>query len=394
MDHEQRLSFAVIFGSFRGRGGKELDQHYVSLSYLHEPKGGILPLEVEEDPSGEEATDLQNTDGGDEGGGGTGWAGGKSPQARSSEIAKRFSRWIREQRLAVLRGFSAEEAEDEIEQRGEGEEKQKDTSTDDALAPSGGAYRDEDGGVEAAEEGDLRETPGNGNEERVAAGGPGGESSATGRRVAEEKGVLDPSTQETDEEAEQAGPMNDVEEYGPTIGGEQDSADAGGNREEAENGRREGEEGRRDVGRDVETMDTVREPPLSASVTEATVRGVGLGESGGDGIAVDVSDTRTTAGDGEEGTRSRTEEDARKGFVVRQSSPSQQQTPLQQPPEDSTDPSMRDFAEQEESDERTHTFHAFPPADTVTISCRGEPVDSVPNPRADASFTWEADGIG
>lgn len=48
----------------------------------------------------------------------------------------------------------------------------------------------------------------------------------------------------------------------------------------------------------------------------------------------------------------------------------------------------------EEPAERTYTFHAFPPAETVTISRRGEPVDSVPNLREDPNFTWEADGIG
>lgn len=44
--------------------------------------------------------------------------------------------------------------------------------------------------------------------------------------------------------------------------------------------------------------------------------------------------------------------------------------------------------------EGTHTFHAFPPPETVTISRRGGAVDRVPNLRDESSFTWEADGIG
>lgn len=48
----------------------------------------------------------------------------------------------------------------------------------------------------------------------------------------------------------------------------------------------------------------------------------------------------------------------------------------------------------ETSVEGTHTFHAFPPPETVTISRRGAPVDREPNLRDESSFTWEADGIG
>lgn len=398
----------MIIGSFRGRGGKELDQHYVSLSYLHEPKGGILPLEVEEDPSEEEARGPQNADGGGKARVGTGWAGGKSPQARSSEIAKRFSRWIREQRLAVLRGFGAEEAEeDEIKEEGKDEDKQNGAGSDDAVAPPGGTHKDEDVGAGAAEEGEHREPPGNGNEEPVAASGTGGESSGTGDQGTEGRAFLDPLTPEQDKEAAQAGKANDVDEYGPLIDDKRDSADEGGDGEEAQNDRREVDEDLGDVEEDVDLMDTVRAPPLSASgIIEATVKGVGPGESESEGFAVDVSDVGAAAGEeslirvdreeetgGEEGTRRWAEEDAREGFAAQQSPPSQPETPLQQPRE-GDGPSMGGFAQQEESDERTHTFHAFPPADTVTISCRGEPVDRVPNPRADASFTWEADGVG
>lgn len=404
----------MIIGSFRGRGGKELDQHYVSLSYLHEPKGGILPLEVEEEPSAEGATGSRNADGGDKGGGGTGWAGGKSPQARSSEIAKRFSRWIREQRLAVLRGFGAEEEEEkeEIEEEGKVKDRQDGASTDDAVEPAGGAHGDEDvGAVAAEEEGDHREPPGEEKEEPVAAAGTSGESSDTGGRGTEARTFLDPLTPGNDKEG-QAGQANGVEENVPLIDDDdkRDSAEVAGDEEEAENDRREVDEDLRDVEGGADLMDAVREPHLSTAsgIIEATVRGVGPGESEGEGFAVDVGDVGAAAGEeslirvgraeeetvGEEGTRKWTGEDAREGFAVQQSSPSHPETPLQQPPEGDDGPSIGGFAEQEESDERTHTFHAFPPADTVTISCRGEPVDSVPRPRADASFTWEADGIG
>lgn len=47
-----------------------------------------------------------------------------------------------------------------------------------------------------------------------------------------------------------------------------------------------------------------------------------------------------------------------------------------------------------QASERTHTFHAFPPSNTVTVLCKGEPVDRVPKLEDDPNFTWEADGIG
>lgn len=56
--------------------------------------------------------------------------------------------------------------------------------------------------------------------------------------------------------------------------------------------------------------------------------------------------------------------------------------------------STEEEEEEEENDERTWTYHAFPPPDTVTISRRGEPVDSLPDLVDDPNFTWEADGIG
>lgn len=78
--------------------------------------------------------------------------------------------------------------------------------------------------------------------------------------------------------------------------------------------------------------------------------------------------------------------------------PSFQRLPIPQPSDDP--PSLGSLqvpplaAPREEPTERTHTFHAFPPAETVTISRGGEPVDSAPNLREDPNFTWEADGIG
>lgn len=99
MDHEQRLSFAVILGSFRSRGGTELDQHYVSLSYLHKPKAGTLPTERgSADDSNHNGEDIR---------GRTGDVGALSPQAGTSKLGKRFLEWARGEWLTALSGFGA-----------------------------------------------------------------------------------------------------------------------------------------------------------------------------------------------------------------------------------------------------------------------------------------------
>ncbi len=383
VDHEQRLSFAVIIGSFRGRGGKELDQHYVSLSYLHEPKGGILPAEAEEeDPEGGGTPGGGSQGDNGEGGGGGAGGAGSPPRSRSSEIARRFSRWIREQRLAVLRGFGADE-----EEEGEGRVESNGAGADGDSSASGGVMGDAGGvGVEGAEDG----TPdgANSGEEGggpVAGAGAGGESSATDDRDTDARGNPDPLVKvEDEEEGEGPGAGEEEEEeeqqeqQGVGLGG-----DAAPDDDEVEGDAEGGAGGWPGAGRDwfergedAKLVDAVRGPRAESSQLfpapdrEEAVLEVGAGEGRGDRTAGDVGG-KSTPGKG-----------LPDGFPV-------------QPPDTADPDSDRLFPQQEEeSDERTHTFHAFPPAETVTISRRGEPVESAPNPRNDPNFTWEADGIG
>lgn len=86
MDHEHRLSFAVIFGSFRSRGGTELDQHYVSLGYLHKTETGGS------DDLGEDIR------------GGNRDTGAVS---NTSTVMKRFLEWARGGWLTAFSGFGA-----------------------------------------------------------------------------------------------------------------------------------------------------------------------------------------------------------------------------------------------------------------------------------------------
>ena len=200
VDHEQRLSFAVIIGSFRGRGAKELDQHYVSLSYLHEPKGGILPAEAEEDL--DEGPAGPRGDGAAEEAGGRGAGGLGSPQARSSEIAKRFSRWIREQRLAVLRGFGADEEEEGGQEEGKVVQDEASTRSDSSF--SGGVAGD-DGCDDDGEAEDGAHNPDNTVEEArdpIADAGAGEESGAVDGRDTDARGNPGPFIE--GEEQEQA----------------------------------------------------------------------------------------------------------------------------------------------------------------------------------------------
>ena len=413
----------MIIGSFRGRGGKELDQHYVSLSYLHEPKGGILPAE-EENPEAE-PTDLGQDDVDDAGEGERRAARARSPQARSSEIAKRFSAWIREQRLAVLRGFGADDEEEEEDphrqqqqqqqqpQQGEeGEEEEDEAVADDTATATPEVLGEGDVGARGAERENIRDEAGKESEESTAAAiGAGGESSATDGRDAEARGSADPPPREKDpaleveekhEDVEQRGEEDDAAvDGGPTLDYEPDEADAGDGRQGPDNDPPTGQgRGWLEGGGDGELVDAAQEPEASPHLPGAVMNskatvvevGAGKGAGAGQGGAVDLR-----YGDEMKNRR----EDAREGVLMQPPSPSklQQQSTLR-PPEggewslDYFAEREKEEEEEEESAERTHTFHAFPPADTVTISRRGEPVDSVPNLRDDPNFTWEADGIG
>lgn len=89
VDHEHRLSFAVILGSFRSQGGTELDQHYVSLSYLHNTDtstGGANDLDE----------DLRGGNNRDEG-----------ALSSTSSPMKRFLEWARGRWLTMFSGFGA-----------------------------------------------------------------------------------------------------------------------------------------------------------------------------------------------------------------------------------------------------------------------------------------------
>lgn len=374
MDHEQRLSFAVIIGSFRGRGEEELDQHYVSLSYLHEPKGGLLPAELEKD-SGEESQDrTRNADAAKEGGGGI---VEESLQGRSSEVAKRFSRWIREQRLAVLRGFGV----DEGWEGGEGKER-------DALGTQGG-LRKGGAGVGAAQGEVGRKELVKDKDEPNAASGSNEDSDASIDRDPKAEGLLDPLSEEQDEGARQA--KRDDEDVGMASDGEKDPADAGSDEEEDEGGRSEGNYWFGGVG-DGELVKVVREPrapifpPLPASDSEETVREVETRQSEGHGT-IEAVRGQASFGVAEAGGEGETADE----LFAAPASPLPRPS-LRAPRR--AGPSVEYLAGQGNSTELTHTFHAFPPADTVTISCRGEPVDSMPNLQDDPNFTWEADGIG
>lgn len=380
MDHEQRLSFAVIIGSFRGHGGKELDQHYVSLSYLHEPKGGLPPADEESDPE-EEPTAAEDVDVG---------GGGESAQARSSEIAKRFSKWIRAQRLAVLREFGAEE------EGGDG-----------GLEDAGALTKGESGAGAGQGQDQPRET-GESSDEPTGTDGDGG---ATAGREERQESFDDTLLEEeiegggqADEEVGEAETTPEAEttlEAEATPDGEQGIADPqGSDEEEVESDGLESRDwlegdGGGELMNAVRKRQAGRSPLLRASHGEATAaRDVGTVETGRTAVdAIDLS-----AAEDEGPTDSAPEaEDSGVGAdepVIHRSSPSQELPSKVSGGGGRGGASLKHVAPYDEATERTHTFHAFPPADTVTILCRGEPVNGVPNLRDDPSFTWEADGIG
>ncbi|CBN77444.1 conserved unknown protein [Ectocarpus siliculosus] len=379
VDHEQRLSFAVIIGSFRGHGGKELDQHYVSLSYLHEPKGGLLPAEEENDPE-EEPTATEDVDIG----GGWGGGEGESAQARSSEIAKRFSKWIRAQRLAVLREFGAEEEE-----------------SDGGLEDPGALTKGESGAGAVQGEDQSPETGENSAEPTT---GTDGDDGATAGREEREEPFDDTLPEEESEGQgqgdEEVGEAETTPETETAPDREQDIADQGNDEDEAESDGLESRDwlegdGGGELMNAVRKRQAGRSPLLRASDREATAaRDVGMVETGR--TAVDAIDPGPAANEGP--TDSAPEaEDSGVGAdepVVQRSSPSQELPSKLSGGGGSGGASLKHVTPHDEATERTHTFHAFPPADTVTILCRGEPVNGVPNLRDDPSFTWEADGIG
>lgn len=375
MDHEQRLSFAVIIGSFRGRGDEELDQHYVSLSYLHEPIGGLLPVEVNEDGGADSHDAAPNADAANDGGG---RIAEESLQARSSEIAKRFSRWIREQRLAVLRGFGVDDGWD-----GDEEERQSTPGAPGGLRKGGI-------GVGAAQEEDERKEIFKETDEPKAASGSNDDSDATVDRDSETAGPLDPLSEEQDEGAKQA--KEEDKDAGLASGGEEDPTGTESGEEEVESGRAEGEywfgtEGYGELVKAAREPGASMFPPfLGASDSEETVTEVRTGVAAYD-EAIDAMAEQAPLGRVETGGIGDTSDE----LFAQPSSPPKSSF---RAPSRRVDPSFDYSATHENSTERTHTFHAFPPADTVTITRRGEPVDSMPNLQDDPNFTWEADGIG
>lgn len=356
VDHEQRLSFAVILGSFRGRGGAELDQHYVSLSYLHEPKGGILPADVD-DPEGQVASAAGGADSELEV---AGDVDALSPQARASARAKRFSDWVREQRLAVLRGIRVERPGNPPKGAGKV-----------AAGEAGVGVEDGDHGEGERK---VEAQPGEHRGAGVDADGSGSDATGFSDRLGE------------------AGPAVDYGQGAGTPGGEE------GERERWKAGGERGQEG--------EDVDAAREPrPTAEAGSSVGELGLGIGvgeESSGSPEAVGDDGSETAADDSvagpledEGGGASIPARDEPSGFIAQPlfpSSRSVEQSPHS--PQPDLRPSSSPARAQEDPPERTHTFHAFPPPETVTISCRGEPVDSVPNFRDDPNFTWEADGIG
>ncbi|CAM9395735.1 unnamed protein product [Scytosiphon promiscuus] len=382
VDHEQRLSFAVIIGSFRGRGEEELDQHYVSLSYLHEPIGGLLPAEVEREGGQETQDATQGADAASKGGGGI---VDESLQARSSEIAKRFSRWIREQRLAVLRGFGVEEEEEGWE----GEEK-----AERKTPGSPGGLRKGGVGVGPAQGKEDQKEVFKGSDEAKTAGGSRDDSDASIDREADAARLLDPVSEEQDEGATQT--KVEDSDAGLASDGEENPTDTESFEEEIGIDRPEDEYWFGEGG-DGELVKAARKPGtsmfptlLDASDSEETAREVKAGrrEQGALGDeAIEAAAKKAPLGRMETGGIGDTADE----MFVKPSSPPPKPS-LRAPSR--ADPSWDYFAAHENSTERTHTFHAFPPADTVTITRRGEPVDSVPNLQDDPNFTWEADGIG
>lgn len=337
MDHEQKLSFAVIFGSFRSRGeeGPELDQHYVSLSYLHEPIGGILPAEDEEEQNGENdvatsdnSEELEETDKPE---------APKSPQERVSAIADSLGRWIHRQRQAALRGFGRDEFTKSIGQAGGGDVKSREGSTIDQDTRA----------MEDPLKGDAVDF----------------DSTRRGRPV------------DGPDEAER---VADERDGGST--GEQNSL--GPEEMDGDFSRHEQGQHKLDNGDRSAALESTRESLLEAE-----------GDSAGGVLDPDLAHESIDAelSEAEEGDSNS------ESTVLEQTPipPPVKELPLRKFHPPNAVPQIPPAPPLHHQHlERTHTFHAFPAPETVTISCRGEPVERVPNLVDDPNFAWEADGVG
>lgn len=341
MDHEQRLSFAVIFGSFRSRGleGSELDQHYVSLSYLHEPKSGLWPAATEDET---EKGSLQSEDGDkvEEGGADNDGAMPVSPTVRLSAMAERLTGWMRAQRYASLRRFGFDRlTEDKVKSPTveEGNDKGGDNGLPAGLV-EGDAGADDGADEPGRNDADLEENAGKDDGGRRGQGvrlrGPG-----------DNEGPPD----EHGYDGLRGGTMEDPRESTATV---VQSVDDGESEIEEDLFEEDRDSGERSNNADA-TEDLAWKGESDADEQEA---------NGSDGVPLSQVQTPPPL----------------QPLAIKDA--------LLLPPEASPQP--------QEHLERTHTFHAFPPADTVTILCKGEPVESVPNLRDDPNFTWEADGVG
>lgn len=356
MDHEQRLSFAVIFGSFRSRGveGPELDQHYVSLSYLHEPIGGILPAEYGDEQNGENnATAGDNGEEMEEHGDPE---APKSPQERVSAMADRLGRWIDGQRQAALRSFGADRRGDE--------------STKSAGKAGGGAVESGKGGAIDQDAGAMRD-PSEGDADDV-------DSARRGR------------------------PADGPEDAERLVDEERDDQGAGERNSLGEEGM-DGDVSRYrqgDDGLDSGDMPAALEPPtttMPSTEGREDVTREGMLEGGGDaahgvhGRGLADESTAAELSEAEESdsiAESSVLEQMPIPLPVKQLPLREYHLPKALPPTPLVPPQKHHHLE------RTHTFHAFPAPDTVTISCRGEAVERVPNLVGDPNFAWEADGVG
>ena len=347
VDHEQRLSFAVIFGSFRSRGGKELDQHYVSLSYLHEPKGGLQApwAGCVEEPAGLSAEK------GDDRREGTGERGA-SAGASVSEM--RVSKRARERWLTMQRGF--------------GVERRSDTP--------GHSW----GGIEG-----KLDAGGAGQGDTALVGAPYDEYPSTWR----ETGVDVDVDVEADRVRDKAkDPSGEAEGAAVALESEHDADVAHG----------EGGEMRRIEGcgmghlRTEGGVDIIEGPHATTVLSHRDANKELVEMEAGSGDEATIGVTVTTAGAALNETI-----DACQGSLEHPSPPSgttnKVNEVLDDPPRHSNENTLGRRS-REASSERTHTFHAFPPPETVTISRLGKPVVRAPNLIDDSSFTWEADGIG
>lgn len=369
VDHEQRLSFAVIFGSFRSKGveGPDLDQHYVSLSYLHEPIGGILPAETEDEETPNTNNNADTND--EETDANRDQEAPMSPQARLSAITGRLGTWMRMQKKAALRGFGAGRRRDEsvappkkvASAAGKEAENPADVDTEATEDPLSG--RKDDGGMES----DERARSGLGlpeGDERIEVGGE-----------RNDEGFRDEGDLIREEGAD-----------GGNIDSDSAAAPASGEPPALIAPSTEGVEGVTTGGEDMMTKD-------EKGVTEESLLERGRDAARG-AHERDLTDSANTSeheqlfdtAEGDGGAQDEILEQTPVAPAVKQFSLEEFVLPNEHAP--------RVHAQKQQHLERTHTFHAFPSPDTVTISCRGEAVKNIPNLKDDPNFSWEADGIG